>query len=82
MPNITREQDGEAVDYRGFSIVPMRECVTDGSLGGRKTRNRCDILERVPPPDGGEPLVMRVKTCASLVSAKGWIDAFAIPAER
>ena len=78
---VSREVAGEAVTYRGYSIVPMRETFPETNRVGKTVRTRFDVIEHLTVPGAAQPLSTRVKTCVSRVSAEGWIDAYGEHAE-
>lgn len=72
-----RAPSGEAYAYRGYTIAPMAETPVDASRSSSRTR--WDVLETIQAA-GAEPLVTVRKTCASKITAEGWVDAYGDPA--
>ena len=60
-------------------LTPIREAFAVAG-GGTKARSRWDVSEMIRV-EGREPLANRVKVCASLLTAKGWVDAYGNPTE-
>ena len=67
-----RVPSGEPVSYNGHLIVPVRETV-ETAKGKSTERMRYDVMGL--RPTAAEVPWLR-KTCASLVTAQGWIDVY------
>lgn len=67
-----RRPECDPIAYGGYWIVPMREALAERGPKGQDHGVRYDVLEQVGEP----PVLNRRKTCASLVTAKGWIDTY------
>ncbi len=74
-PRYARRTDGEPYASRGYTIVRVIETLLAPSRMTPSERSRWDVLETLQVP-GAPPLVTRRKTCASKVSAEGWVDAY------
>ncbi len=77
---VRREPAGEVVPYRGYLLAPMRETFGEDPATGR-VRSRWDVLEQIRI-EGQPTLINRVKTCASRVTAEGWVDSFGEPVDE
>ncbi len=73
---VKREPAGDPVLYRGYALIPMRE--TFDTPKGPLLRPRWDVLRCL---DAGAAVGAdsRVKTCASRLTAEGWVDTFGDP---
>lgn len=77
---VSREPAGPEMPYRGYVLIPMRETIRFGDDAGTRERMRWDVIEHVQV-EGQPTLKNRVKTCASQISAEGWVDSFGEPTD-